>query len=403
MSKLLKTMGLIAGGGILVSPFLLKTKNESIWKNITMPVISKLDAETAHRFAVKAAAWKLVPNYITDVNDQEVLKSSLWGLEFESPLGLAAGFDKHAECIDGMLKMGFAFVEVGSITPLPQEGNKKPRVFRLKEDAGIINRYGFNSFGVDYAYNNLKLRNSNEGKSPGVVAVNIGKNKTTEKAAEDYVKGVMKLGEFADYLVINVSSPNTPGLRRMQGRQQLQDLIKEVLKARKTLSRQPPILVKIAPDLKAEEKEDIASVVLDPSTKVDGLIISNTTISRDNLQNKNKQEQGGLSGQPLKSLSTQCIHDMYKLTEGKLPIIGAGGIASGEDAYEKICNGASLVQLYSSLALNGPPVVGKVKRELAELLRKDGFSSITEAVGCDTVEFHCPTPEDYKDAGVKTK
>lgn len=379
-------VGLTATGVVVMS----KTKNEYIWENVSMPLIRKMDPEVAHRMAVKLAAYGLVPSFPTPQDDKEVLKTSLFGLDFDSPIGLAAGFDKHGECVDGMLKMGFGFVEVGSITPEPQDGNPKPRLFRLVEDDAVINRYGFNSFGMESAYERLSKRKHHK-HNKGIVSINLGKNKTTENAAEDYVKGVLKLGDLADMLVINVSSPNTPGLRKMQGREQLAHLVETVLEARSKLKTNPPLLVKIAPDLTFDDKKDIAAVLTDPKTKVDGLIVSNTTITRpESLQSIDKTQAGGLSGKPLKELSTQCIKDMFDLTDGSIPIIGVGGIASGEDAYEKICSGASLVQLYSSLSLHGPPIVRKVKRELATLLKEDGFDSVKEAVGCDVIPFGCP-------------
>ncbi|XP_065675921.1 dihydroorotate dehydrogenase (quinone), mitochondrial isoform X2 [Hydra vulgaris] len=356
------------------------TTNESVWENISMPLIRMIDAERAHILAVKLASWKLVPKFKTLDADKSLLSTALWNLKFESPLGLAAGFDKNAECVDGMFKMGFGFVEVGSITPKPQYGNAKPRVFRLSQDEAIINRYGFNSFGADIAFSNLSARSKHKN---GIVGVNIGKNKLTEDSAADYVENVLKFGELADYLVINISSPNTPGLRNMQSRKELQELLERVLEAREKLQNKPPLLVKISPDLSNFDKEDISAVVTSSKTKVDGLIISNTTVSRpQSLISANKNEVGGLSGKPLKDLATQCIKDMYILTGGSIPIIGVGGISNGADAFDKICNGASLVQLYTSLTIHGPPVVGKVKLELAEILRQNGFSSVKQAVGC---------------------
>lgn len=228
------------------------------------------------------------------------------------------------------------------------------------------------------------------GKKEGVVGVNLGKNKTSASPVDDYVKGVEKFGPLADYLVINVSSPNTPGLRSMQGKQQLEELVEKVSQVRKNIhsERKPPLLVKIAPDLTEQDKKDITDVVLKVPGRVDGLVVTNTTISRPaSLKSKYKEETGGLSGEPLKQMSTQCVKDMYTLTKGKIPIIGVGGVASGQDAYDKIRAGASLVQLYSALVYQGPPVVKRIKRELGELLVRDGFSSVSEAVGAD-VKFN---------------
>lgn len=236
-------------------------------------------------------------------------------MDFKNPIGLAAGFDKDAEAINGLRKVGFGFIEVGSITPLPQPGNPQPRVFRLKEDEAVINRYGFNSKGHQAAYDNLKEIHKNE----VVVGINLGKNKTSPDAVQDYVQGVKVLGPFADYLVINVSSPNTPGLRNLQGKQHLQHLISQVLSARNQFAKGVPVLLKIAPDLSHQDKVDIAELVSqNRQCLVDGLIVSNTTISRpDSLKSLDKNETGGLSGKPLKSLATQTIKDMYRLTEGR--------------------------------------------------------------------------------------
>ena len=235
----------------------IKSGNESFYKYFVMPSVRLLDAETAHKTAVQMARWKLVPSGTIAVADQNVLHTSVWGIDFKSPVGLAAGFDKHAECMDGMLQMGFAFVEVGSITPKEQPGNPQPRVFRLLEDNAVINRYGFNSRGVEYARNNLLQRRNDPNRVPGIIAVNVGKNKETVNAADDYVIGVEKLAEFADYLVVNVSSPNTPGLRKMQGREQLAGLLKRVLQALEKCpdNKRPPLVVKIAPDLTQCDKE----------------------------------------------------------------------------------------------------------------------------------------------------
>lgn len=284
--------------------------------------------------------------------------------------------------MQGLHRTGFGFVEIGSVTPEPQAGNELPRVFRLNEDAGLINRYGFNSEGHEVIYSRVKLENDKEKRA--IIGVNLGKNKLSPVAAEDYVAGVKKFGKVADYLVINVSSPNTPGLRGLQQRAELENLISLVVEARNSLNvtKLPPLLLKIAPDLSQEEKIDIANVVLQDKCRVDGIIVCNTTISRpSDLKSECKNETGGLSGQPLKDISTRCIGDFYRLTGGRIPIIGVGGVASGQDAYEKILAGASLIQLYTSFAFQGPPVVRRIKRELDEILRSNGYQNIAEAVG----------------------
>ncbi|NWX90462.1 PYRD dehydrogenase, partial [Nothoprocta pentlandii] len=337
-------------------------------------------------------------------------ETHVFGRHFRNPVGLAAGFDKHGEAVDGLYRMGFGFVEVGTVTPQPQEGNPKPRVFRLPEDEAIINRYGFNSHGHAAVQRRLCARLPvqhclSEAGMP--LGINLGKNRSSVDAAADYVAGVRALGPLADYLVVNVSSPNTPGLRDLQGQAELRSLLSKVgaaagpplLHAGRALARclslqvlaerdalpcerKPAVLVKIAPDLSAQDKRDIASVVCELG--VDGLIVSNTTVSRPHgLRSQRRTEPGGLSGAPLRELSTQTVRDMYALTQGRVPIVGVGGVSSGRDALEKIRAGASLVQMYTALVYRGPPAVRAVKQELQELLREQGFDSVSAAVGAD--------------------
>ncbi|CAL8350860.1 unnamed protein product [Merluccius merluccius] len=312
---------------------------------------------------------------------------NVMGRKFRNPVGIAAGFDKHGEAVDGLFKVGFGFVEVGTITPRPQEGNPKPRVFRLPADQAVINRYGFNSCGLLEAQQRLKTREESQEvlrKAGLPLGINLGKNKLSQDASADYVEGVRVMGPLADYLVVNVSSPNTPGLRNLQGKTHLHQLLQKVLKERDALQceRKPPVLVKIAPDLSAQDKQDIADVVTELG--VDGLMVSNTTISRPpTLQDPHWVETGGLSGRPLKELSTDTVREMYCLTAGKVPIVGIGGVASGQDALDKIRAGASLVQLYTAFTYQGPPLVTRIKRELHQLLQDQGFSCVAEAVGAD--------------------
>jgi len=338
----------------------------------------KCSLEQAHRISIFLLSHRLLPR--SSLKDSDSLKCKVFGREFSNPVGIAAGFDKHGEAVLGLQDIGFGFVEVGSVTPLPQEGNPKPRVFRLSEDEGVINRYGFNSDGHQVVHERIK-KLKDKSKLKTVLGINLGKNKNSVDAIGDYVLGVEKFGELADYLVINVSSPNTPGLRSLQGKEELSSLIQEVIRHRNKHCPDVPLLVKIAPDLTSNDKEDIASTVLDSKSRVDGLIVSNTTISREGLKSQHSNETGGLSGKPLREKSTQTIYDMYKLTEGKVPIIGVGGVSNGQDAFDKICAGASLVQLYSALVFQGPPVVNRIRRELQEILEKDGINSISEAVG----------------------
>lgn len=386
--KQLKEMVLICGSGItLFAGYSIYEGNEKFYRQFVMPTVRLLDPETTHNLALFMAKNKLMPR--PKKPDPPSLHTKVWDREFPNPVGVAAGFDKDAVAVDGMLCTGFGFVEVGSVTPEPQPGNPKPRLFRLWEDKAVINRFGFNSEGHAVVRERLIHRNSGQhfdDKKSGIIGINLGKNKTSDSPVGDYVKGVEKFGALADYLVINVSSPNTPGLRSMQGKQQLEELVEKVWKERENIEskRKPPLLVKIAPDLTDQDKKDITDVVLKTPGRIDGLIVTNTTITRpESLKSKYKGETGGLSGEPLKDLSTQTVKDMYRLTQGKLPIIGVGGVASGQDAYDKIRAGASLVQLYSALVYQGPPVVSRIKRELGELLEKDGFSNVSEAVGVD--------------------
>lgn len=385
----LKQAAIVLNGGVITFfGISLYRGDEKFYREIAMPIVRVLDPETGHNLSIKAAKYKLVPK--PRMPDPPSLKTEVWGRTFSNPVGLAAGFDKNGEAVDGLLKVGFGFVEIGSITPNPQPGNEKPRVFRLTEDEAVINRYGFNSDGHKEVFQRLRHREAEPPVSErGLMGINLGKNKLSGHPVGDYVAGVQVFGKVADYLVINISSPNTPGLRDMQGRKELEQLLDQVVAERNKLrvDPKPPLLVKIAPDLSDKDKEDIAAVVTRPQGGVDGLIVTNTTVQRPaSLRSKSMEETGGLSGPPLRDLSTSTVRDMYRLTQGRIPIVGVGGISCGKDAYEKIKAGASLVQLYTALVYQGPPVVSRVKRELDQLLREDGFSSIAEAVGADFKE-----------------
>jgi dihydroorotate dehydrogenase len=330
------------------------------------PALFRLDAERAHRLAVRflasCSAARATPA-------DPMLAQRLWSLDFPNPLGLAAGFDKNAECYSGALALGFGFVEIGSVTPRPQAGNPKPRLFRLAADRAVINRMGFNNDGMDAVAARLQGRD----RTRGIVGVNLGKNKETADAAADYETGVARLGPLADYLVINVSSPNTPGLRALQGREPLAGLIARTREARDALPTRPPLLLKIAPDLTADDERDIAAVALESG--LDGLIVSNTTIARPPLQSAALgNETGGLSGAPLMAPSTALLGRMYRLTQGRLTLIGVGGVASAADAYAKIRAGASLVQVYSAMVYEGPCLARRILAGLPALLRADGFA-----------------------------
>ena len=343
------------------------------------PFIGCVQAETAHNMALWALKRRLVSG--APFSDP-VLETNLWGRDFANPIGLAAGFDKNADVPMQALALGFGFVEIGSVTPRPQAGNPKPRLFRLDEDEGVVNRMGFNSKGVDYTAANLSALPPTRGL--GVIGVNLGKNKETEDAAADYVIGIEKLAQYADYMVINVSSPNTPGLRALQDKAELEALVSRVRDVLdKTVpTNTPPLLVKVAPDLTYDDIADIAAVA--GSSAVDGLIATNTTIDRPaSLINASKSEGGGLSGKPLMKPSTKILSDLYKATNGQVPLIGVGGIMSGADAYDKIRAGASLVQFYSSMVYEGPSLPGRMCRTLAGLLKRDGFEHVADAVGAD--------------------
>lgn len=346
------------------------------------PLLHLLAPEAAHGVAIWALKHGLSGG-ARESNDA-ILATRVWGLAFPNPIGLAAGFDKDAEVMDAMLALGFGFAEAGTVTPLPQPGNPKPRLFRLDEDNGVINRFGFNSKGLDHFSEKLRARRGRG--ATGIVGANVGKNRDATDASSDYVKGIERVCAHADYLVCNVSSPNTPGLRNLQARAEIEALIQRVLEARAKsapdAAHPPPMLAKVGPDLDEQQVRDIADVAL--TTKIDGLIVGNTTITRPpGLRSAHAKETGGLSGPPLMALATKCLLDMYRLTGGKIPIIGCGGVASGADAYAKIRAGASLVQLYSALVFHGPELVGRIKADLAACLRADGFKSVAEAVGAD--------------------
>ncbi len=346
----------------------------SLYKLIR-PLVFSLTPETGHNLAISALKYGLVPP--SPKPDFPELASELFGLKFENPVGLAAGFDKNGEAIKALLNQGFGFVEVGTCTPLAQKGNEKPRLFRLAEDGAIINRFGFNNKGAEAFVQNLKERPQN-----GIVGANIGKNKTSTDSIEDYIIMLEKVYGLSDYITINISSPNTPGLRNLQGREALDSLLGAIMAKRNTLSdKKIPILLKISPDTNTHEREDIAEISL--KHNIDGLIISNTTIGRDFLSSRYAGETGGLSGKPLFKLSTETLRELYRLTNGKVPLIGVGGISSGDDAYTKIKSGASLVQIYSALIYEGFGLVTAINKRISELLCKDGFSNISEAVGVD--------------------
>ncbi len=337
-----------------------------------------LDPETAHRAAIWALARGLVPRAAGA--DDPRLAVKVWGRDFPNPIGLAAGFDKDAQAPGALLGLGFGFVEVGTLTPRAQSGNPRPRIFRLPEDGAVINRLGFNNRGAAAAWTALEAWRATGGT--GIVGVNIGKNKESDDATADYAAAAALLAPAADYLAINVSSPNTPGLRALQGRAELEGLIDGLRAGLEGLAEVPPLLLKVAPDLAEGELADIAQVALE--RRLDGLIATNTTVERPpGLAGRHRAEAGGLSGRPLFARSTEVLGALYRLTEGRLPLIGVGGVAGGAEAYAKIRAGASLVQLYTALIYEGPGLVARIKADLAGLLARDGFAGVAEAVGAD--------------------
>jgi dihydroorotate dehydrogenase len=342
-----------------------------------------LDAETAHALTLKALRMPLPLG--SGIIEHEKLKMILWDRVFPNPVGLAAGFDKNAESIQGLFKIGFGFLEVGTVTPRPQEGNPRPRVFRGAKNYAVINRMGFPNEGVARFKENFSHYLSQKPRPKGLVGINIGMNKDQTDPAKDYCDLIRTIGSMADYLTINISSPNTPGLRNLQDPEFLRPLLQMILDERTKScgsSFPPPILVKLAPDLSEDQLEKIAETLV--NSKIDGVILTNTTLLRpDYLPENFSAERGGLSGRPLKDLSTATIRRFYALTHGKIPIIGVGGIESGEDAYDKICAGASLVQLYTGLIYHGPDLIGHINRKLLDLCARDGYDHISQAVGRD--------------------
>ena len=330
-----------------------------------------LDPELAHRITI---------NYLKTIKSKkfesyDILKSNVFGLNFSNPVGIAAGFDKNAEVAQNLINLGFGFSEVGTVTPYPQPGNPKPRIFRLKDDEAIINRLGFNSVGFDQVKSRLGKINDT------IIGVNIGANKDSKDFSEDYIKGIKVFSTLASYITINISSPNTPGLRSLEILENLDVLLDKINNLDKEdLFIKTPILLKISPDLNSDNLKYLCERVL--SSKIDGLIVSNTTISRDSIAD-NIDQSGGLSGRPLFKSSTQQLRRVFKYTNGRIPLIGVGGIDSAEKAYEKIKNGASLVQLYTGLVYNGPNLIKDINKNLSSLIKDDGYNNISEAVGAE--------------------
>jgi len=337
-------------------------------------VLRLFPAEMAHLTTVRLARtfWPLMP---AAAPSDPRLAIRAFGRDFANPIGLAAGFDKNAEVPDAMLKFGFGFVECGTVTPRPQSGNPRPRLFRLVEDRAVINRMGFNNEGMEAAAVRLAAR-----RGKGIVGINIGANKDSADRIGDYRAAFVRLAPLADYVTVNVSSPNTPGLRGLQNRDELAQLLATLTAARAKLALSVPLLLKIAPDLDGHALDDIAEVVV--ASGIEGLVVSNTTIARPStLRSALAAETGGLSGAPLFAPSTQILREMFARVGTKLTLVGAGGVGSGADAYAKIRAGASLVQLYSALAYEGPGLVTRIKRQLLDCLARDGYARVSDAIG----------------------
>jgi dihydroorotate dehydrogenase len=335
------------------------------------PALFLSDAESAHGLSL--AALRTMPLPRPPATDP-ILSQKVAGLNFANPVGLAPGYDKNAEVAAPILRLGFGFTEVGTLTPRPQSGNDRPRLFRLVEDEAVINRMGFNNEGQLAAA--IRLERLRRVPQPGIIGVNIGANKDSADRISDYAIGVRDMERYADYLTVNISSPNTPGLRALQDRAALDDLLAGVMAAR---TGNTPIFLKVAPDLEPSDIDDIVAVC--EARGVAAIIVSNTTITRPNLKSHHADEGGGLSGAPLRELALQRLKDFRTASGGRIPLIGVGGIASAQDAYTRICAGASLVQIYSALVYKGPGLAASINKHLAELLVRDGFANIAEAIG----------------------
>ena len=343
--------------------------------SILRPFLFNLDPETAHNLAIKSLKFNFVPSKAFEIEDEQMLNIELLGKNFSNPIGLAAGFDKSAEVYNSLMKLGFGFVEVGTVTPLKQFGNPKPRIFRLEEDSALINRLGFNNDGMEIIKNRIK-----SDRKKGILGVNIGPNKDTKDQKNDFCLVLKNFLDLADYITINISSPNTEGLRDFHDKEKLQNLLSALNKIKNENKNSIPLMLKVSPDI----EEDHISEIVDVAKKnnISGIILTNTTNgNRENLVSDLKKEEGGLSGAPLQQISTNMIKKFYKQLNGKIPIIGVGGVDSGKSAYEKIIAGASLLQLYTSFVYRGPSAAKNIKSELIQILKAEGIKNIKDAVG----------------------
>jgi dihydroorotate dehydrogenase len=349
-----------------------------VYRSLIRPLLFRLPPETAHELALHSLP--VIPKRLL-AKRAPSLPIARFGLSFQNPVGLAAGFDKNGVALQSLAALGFGFIEAGTVTYHPQPGNPRPRLFRLREDRALINRAGFNNEGAAAFVRRVEME-----RPACVLGVSIGKSKITplEEATEDYVASFELVHKVADYIAINVSSPNTPQLRQLQQSQQLTSLLSALQARRRELQTRVPLLVKLSPDLERRELETIVEAV--EQLQIDGIIATNTTVSRDNLVTEAKRVaaygEGGLSGKPLRHRSTRMIADLYELTRGKIPLIGVGGIFNAEDAWEKICAGASLVQLYTGFIYQGPNIANEINEGLAKILAREGFTSLDDAIGC---------------------
>ena len=343
--------------------------------SVLRPFLFNLDPETAHDLAIQSLKYNPFPSKMFEVEDEQMLSIELLGKKFPNPIGLSAGFDKSAEVYNSLLKLGFGFVEVGTVTPLKQYGNPKPRVFRLEDDHALINRLGFNNDGME----TIKARIIAD-KKIGILGVNIGPNKETKNQKNDFCLGLKNFFDIADYITVNISSPNTEGLRDFHDQKKLIDLIIALNKIKKDNGTSIPLLLKVSPDINNNYIPEIADVAI--SNNISAIILTNTTNgNRDNLISELKKEEGGLSGDPLRKISTNIIKKFYKELNTKIPIIGVGGVNSGKSAYEKILAGASLLQLYTGFVYRGPSAAKDIKKELVQILKDEGIKNIKDAIG----------------------
>ena len=343
------------------------------------PLIFKIDPEKAHTLAIKSLKFNLVPNMFDGNKNDPIFKTKIFNKELDNPIGIAAGFDKNAEVYNPLFKLGFGFVEVGTITPFKQYGNPKPRVFRLVEDQALINRLGFNNHGAEAVKNRIKSNNK-----LGLLGINIGPNKDSSDRLNDYLIGLKTFHDVADYITINISSPNTENLRAFHDGDKLQDLLKSIVQEKKNLNSNIPIVVKVSPDINDDQINLISEILL--ANDITAVIVSNTSeFARDKLSNMQKHQKGGVSGKPIEDKSNVLISKFYKLLKGKIKIIGVGGVDSAEAAYTKFMAGADLVQLYTGMVFKGPNIASIIKKDLKELLIRDGVKNFSEIIGNKTI------------------